>query len=196
VAKSPPIDPRGAALGRAELEALYRSYGPLVRRRARSLLGDDPEAQDAMQEVFVRVIGAMAEFRGQSQPSTWLYRITTNLCLNRLRDGKRRRDHLLRLGEDAVASSAPRTQSGPPPETRATLRRVLAGIPEELAEIAIFYYVDEMDQAEIATILGVSRRTIGYRLDRFRAEAQRILGDAAIAAPTGAGVPNAGGKTG
>jgi RNA polymerase sigma-70 factor, ECF subfamily len=191
----PPPDPRGATLGRAELEALYRSYGPLVRRRARSLLGDDLEAQDAMQEVFVRVIGAMAEFRGQSQPSTWLYRITTNLCLNRLRDGRRRRDHLLRLGEDAVAASPPRS-SGPPPEARATLRRVLGDIPAELAEIAIYYYVDEMDQAEIATILGVSRRTIGYRLDRFRAEAQRILDDAAVAAPAGDGVPKAGGKTG
>ena len=79
--KSPAID-------RGELEALYRSYGALVKRRARGILGDEQEAQDAMQEVFVRVIAAMGEFRGQSQPSTWLYRITTNLCLNRIRDSR------------------------------------------------------------------------------------------------------------
>ena len=187
MAKSPAID-------RAELEALYRSYGPLVRRRARGILGDDLEAQDALQEVFIRVIGAMGEFRRQSQPSTWLYRITTNLCLNRIRDGRRRREHLNRIGEEALA--LPERPSAPAPESRATLRRILADIDPELCEIAIYYYVDEMDQVEIAKILGVSRRTIGYRLDRFRSEAQRVLGERGVAALAGAGVPKAGGETG
>jgi RNA polymerase sigma-70 factor (ECF subfamily) len=181
LAKSPAID-------RAELEALYRAYGPLVRRRARGLLGDDLEAQDALQEVFVRVIGAMGEFRRQSQPSTWLYRITTNLCLNRIRDGRRRREHLNRLGEESLTRQQ-QPGGNLPPETRATLRRILGDIEPELAEIAIYYYVDEMDQVEIATILGVSRRTIGYRLDRFRSEAQRVLGERGVAARMGGGVP-------
>ena len=184
------------AIDRAELEALYRSYGPLVRRRARTLLGDDLEAQDALQEVFVRVIGAMGEFRRQSQPSTWLYRITTNLCLNRIRDGRRRREHLQPTGRGSGGVPGHGGQRGLPPETRATLRRVLGDIAPELAEIAIYYYVDEMDQVEIAQILGVSRRTIGYRLDRFRSEAQRVLGERGLAALTGAGVPKAGGETG
>jgi RNA polymerase sigma-70 factor (ECF subfamily) len=183
---------QGRAIDRAELEALYRAYGPLVRRRARTLLGDDLEAQDALQEVFVRVIGAMNEFRRQSQPSTWLYRITTNLCLNRLRDGRRRRDHLARLGDEAARMSrAP----GLSPEARAALRRVLAEVSPELSEIAVYYYVDDMDQAEIANALGVSRRTIGYRLDRFRIEAQKALSDEPIALGRGAGVPKPGGET-
>jgi RNA polymerase sigma-70 factor (ECF subfamily) len=185
VAKSPAID-------RGELEALYRSYGALVKRRARGILGDETEAQDAMQEVFVRVIGAMHEFRRQSQPSTWLYRITTNLCLNRLRDGRRRRDHLSRLGQEAVAS--PRSTANVSPETKATLHRVLANVPAELSEIAVYYYVDEMDQAEIAKLVGVARRTVGYRLDRFRAEAAKLL--EIPAAATGSGVPKAGGSNG
>jgi RNA polymerase sigma-70 factor, ECF subfamily len=185
---------KGPAIDRAELEALYRQYGPLVRRRARGLLGDDFEAQDAMQEVFVRVIGAMGEFRGQSQPSTWLYRITTNLCLNRIRDTRRRREHLSRLAESAAQAPG---DVGSSSEVRALLRRVLAQVPEDLAEIGVYYYVDEMDQAEIAEILGVSRRTIGYRLDRFRAESLRLLGDAPAFAPgKGAGVPKVGGETG
>lgn len=184
---------KGAAIDRAELEALYRTYGPLVRRRARSLLGDDLEAQDALQEVFVRVIGAMNEFRGQSQPSTWLYRITTNLCLNRIRDSRRRRDHLARLAEGETHAARVSTT---PAESRAILRRLLADLPEELAEIAVYYHVDEMDQAEIAAILGVSRRTIGYRLDRFREEAQRRLGDPGIAANALTGVQKSGPEPG
>ena len=186
MAKSPAID-------RGELEALYRSYGALVKRRARGILGDEHEAQDAMQEVFVRVIGAMSEFRRQSQPSTWLYRITTNLCLNRLRDGRRRRDHLSRLGQEAANS--PRGQALSP-ELRATLERVLATLPGELSEVAVYYYVDEMDQAEIAKLVGVARRTVGYRLDRFRAEAGKLLGTAVPAVAEGSGVPKAGGSSG
>jgi RNA polymerase sigma factor (sigma-70 family) len=176
-----------AAITRAELEALYRCYGPLVRRRARGILGDDLEAQDAVQEVFVRVLRSAGEFRRQSQPSTWLYRIATNLCLNRVRDGRRRREHLDRFGEELHHAPTP---SGPSPDNRATLRRVLAQVPQELAEIAVYYWVDEMDQAEIAEILGLSRRTVGNRLERFRAEALRVLGDGGrVAAAPPAGVP-------
>jgi RNA polymerase sigma-70 factor, ECF subfamily len=193
VAKGPAEDSsdRQSGIARGELEALYRTYGALVRRRARGILGDETEAQDAMQEVFVRVIGAMGEFRRQSQPSTWLYRITTNLCLNRLRDGRRRRDHLSRLGQEAIASPRLSTVS---PELRATLDRILAVIPAELSEIAVYYYVDEMDQAEIAKLVGVARRTVGYRLDRFREEAMKLLGTSLPAAKDDSGVSKAGGS--
>jgi len=147
-----------------------------------------------MQEVFVRVIAAMGEFRGQSQPSTWLYRITTNLCLNRIRDSKRRRDRLAEAADDGREPMAPAPP--PTPEARSTLSALLARVSEELAQVAVFYYVDDMDQAEIAAVLGVSRRTIGYRLDRFREEAQRVLGEGGVAAPVGSGVPKAEGESG
>lgn len=168
-------------MDRAEIEALYRQYGPLVRRRARTILGDDLEAQDAVQEVFVRVLLAMSEFRRQSQPSTWLYRITTNLCLNRIRDGRRRRDRLQRWA-DADANPLPAPPS-PAPDVRAVLGNLLARVSDELAEIAVYYFVDEMDQAEIAKLLGVSRRTIGYRLERFDREAQDALRPDVAASP-------------
>lgn len=183
-----------ANINRAEIEELYRKYGALVRRRARSILGDEHEAQDAMQEVFVRVIAAMAEFRGQSQPSTWLYRITTNLCLNRIRDSRRRRDRLAEASEQGNEPMVPTAPAAP--DDRAALRAVLAHVDDELAQVAVLYYVDDMDQAEIAVVLGVSRRTIGYRLDRFREEAQKVLADGGIAATTAAGVPRAEGKSG
>ncbi len=190
-----PLAKVGHAIDRSELEALYRKFGALVRRRARSILGDDTEAQDAMQEVFIRVIGALSEFRGQSQPSTWLYRITTNLCLNRIRDTRRRRDHLSRIGDEVVHAGLVAS----PPEASVTLRQLLPKLTPELAEIAVYYYADEMDQAEIAKILGVSRRTIGYRLDRFHSEAARLLqgiGPDGVAAGLPFGGQKVGGKSG
>jgi RNA polymerase sigma-70 factor (ECF subfamily) len=186
--------PTSPAIDRQELEALYRKYGPLVRRRARGILGDDAEAQDALQEVFVRVIRAMGEFRRQSQPSTWLYRITTNLCLNRIRDGRRRRERLLEVAESQDALATP--VAPPSAETRAMLASLLERVPEDLAQVAVYYFVDEMDQAEIAVMLGVSRRTIGYRLDRFRERALAHLGETGLAALAAPGVKKAEGGSG
>ncbi|RMG14381.1 MAG: sigma-70 family RNA polymerase sigma factor [Deltaproteobacteria bacterium] len=145
----------------AEVEALYRRYGPSVRRRARRILGRDDLADDAVQEVFVRVLKRWDSFRGQSSPMTWLYRITTNLCLNHLRDSARRTQILAERPPDAPASD------GDPTERRLTVAELLAQVPEGLREIAVYYYVDQMSQAEIAELLGVSRRTVGNRLAAF-----------------------------
>ncbi len=186
--------PRPPTVDRREIEELYRAFGPLVRRRARSILGDDLEAQDALQEVFVRVIRSMGEFRRQSQPSTWLYRITTNLCLNRIRDSRRRRARLSQIADERAG--APPASPTPSAESRVALQGILHQLPAELAEIGVYYHVDEMDQAEIARLLGVSRRTIGYRLERFLAEAQKLLGEGRVATTGPLGVPKAGGEPG
>src|SRR5512140_2099465 len=71
-----------------DVEDLSRRYGPMVLRRCRQLLRDDDEALDACQDVFVRLL----EHRGglhDSYPSSLLYRIATNVCLNRIRDRRR-----------------------------------------------------------------------------------------------------------
>ena len=169
--------PRSGSFDRQEVEALFRRFGPLVRRRARGILGNDAEAEDAVQDVFVKVLSALDEFRGDSQPSTWLYRITTNLCLNRLRDGKRHRGRLDEIAVNrADASQAAISRPDAQADQRLTLRALLRDVPEDLAEAAVYYHVDEMDQEEIAALTGVARRTVGYRLERFREEAQARLG--------------------
>ena len=153
------------SMDHAEIEALYRTYGPSVRRRARAILGDDQAAEDVMHEVFVTAIQARERFRGEASPMTWMYRIATNRCLNLLRDRSTRARLLAREHRDATMTSGPAT------EARLVLRRVLDQVPAELCEIAIYYFVDQMNQDEIAAIVGVSRRTVGNRLDEFRAAA-------------------------
>ncbi len=168
-----PSLPSRRTIDRDEIKALFSRYGPLVLRRARRILRNEAEAEDAMQDVFIKVLASIETFRGESQPSTWLYRITTNLCLNRLRDHRRHRE---RLANDALArSDGPGTLG--PPENRMTISALLAELPQELSETAVYYYVDEMDQEEIAAISGIARRTVGYRLERFRALALARLGN-------------------
>ena len=146
----------------AAIEALYRKYGPAVLRRARAILRDEQAGRDVMQEVFIQAIRESGAFRGEASPMTWIYRITTNLCLNRIRDEGRRAQLLaehLPDEEEARPATA---------EQKVTLAAILRQVPDELREIAVYYYVDQMSHDEIAALVKVSRRTVGNRLDEFR----------------------------
>lgn len=147
-------------MDRSALEDMYRRYGACVLRRARQLLRDDAAARDALHDVFLKAWRGGETFRHESSPVTWLYHITTNYCLNQLRDQSRRRELLRDCAEDA---SPPL-----PVDERVFAIELLDQIPEELRAIAVYYFVDQMNQDEIATIVGTSRRTVGNRLDELR----------------------------
>jgi RNA polymerase sigma factor (sigma-70 family) len=83
--------------------------------------------------------------------------VTTNYCLNQIRNDRRRR-----FGEQ----NAPAASSAP---SELSLSLVLRGLPESLHELAVYYYVDQLSQDEIALLLGVSQRTVSNRLREFRA---------------------------
>jgi RNA polymerase sigma-70 factor (ECF subfamily) len=143
------------------LDQIYERHSKSVYRRALQLLGDRGAAEDATQEVFVRVIRAGGIVPAEPTPTAWLYRVTTNLCLNRLRDHTRQQALLASnyAVEDTVAPAA---------EAHATVSQILDRVPEELQEAAIYFFVDGLTYDEIAPLLGVSRRTVSNRLSAFR----------------------------
>jgi RNA polymerase sigma factor (sigma-70 family) len=73
-----------------DVEQLYRRYAPMVLRRCRRLLQNEEQAVDAMQDVFVRLLAHRERLHG-SYPSSLLYRMATNVCLNIIRDQKSRK---------------------------------------------------------------------------------------------------------
>jgi RNA polymerase sigma-70 factor, ECF subfamily len=148
------------------IEELYRQHAGMVLRRARQLVGEDA-AEDIVHEVFIRAARSFMGFRGQSSVTTWLYRITTNQCLNHIRDEATRR---LR-----TTSAPPPTTSVAPTEDRLGVSQMLRKLPSELREVAVYYYVDQMDQREIAEVIGVSERTVRNRLQAFLSVAREEL---------------------
>ncbi len=72
-----------------DIDRLYRTYGPMVLRRCRRLLRDEDQALDAMQDVFARLLQHGDRLTAE-YPSSLLYRMATNLCLNRLRERRGR----------------------------------------------------------------------------------------------------------
>ena len=164
-----------------DIAQLFERHGPRVYRRALRLLGNPGDAEEATQEIFLRVFRAASGFREQSQMTTWLYQITTNYCLNLIRDRSRRAQiheaHLMPMAEESSRSAPTR------PEDLVLLRRLLAAADERQAAAAVYVFLDGMSHEEAAELLGVSKRTVGNLLERFQAWAQEQIEPPAVAAP-------------
>ena len=152
-----------------DVEALYTRYGPMVLRRCRYLLRDEADALDAMQDTFVQVLRHRERLDARG-PSSLLYCIATNVCLNRLRTLRRRpRD----AGEELLAGIA----SSEDVESRAVaawlLDRVFASERASTRTMAVLHYVDGMTLEEVArhsrlSVSGVRKRLAGLS-ERARA---------------------------
>jgi RNA polymerase sigma factor (sigma-70 family) len=154
-----------------DVEAVSRRYGPMVLRRCRRLLGDEQEALDACQDVFVRIVQRRARLDAR-YPSSLLYRIATNVCLNRLRDRRRApvtRDEavlyeIARAGEPGAASDA-----------RLLLDRLFGRHPESSRTIAVLHYVDGLTLEEVAAEIGMSVSGVRKRLRALRASLTELI---------------------
>jgi len=150
---------------------LYRQYAATVLRRAMRFY-DRHEAEEVVHEVFMRVWDAMNDFRGASSPVTWLWRITTNHCLNRLRDSKRRAELLVERAGEVPGTRQTSTDA----ETALFLRQIWRSLDPELTVVGMYHFVDGMTQDQIGHILGCSPRTVGNRLVAIRAHARQVAG--------------------
>ncbi len=128
-------------------------------RRARTILGSEAEAQETLQELFLSLLDRPEQFAGRSSITTFLYRMTTNLCLNKLRDSRNRRSLLERNSVSGVAEDTS--------FAKLEVAELLARLPEPLGQVAVYYYMDEMSQAEISEVLGCSRRMVGKHLSKL-----------------------------
>ncbi len=167
------IDEREKKLLAVDVESLYRKYGPMVLRRCRSLLLDEEQALDAMQETFVKLIRYRERLTDKA-PSSMLYCIATNVCLNMMRSSRRRPQS---AGDDALD----RIASSEDVEARVLDRHLLDSIfGRERAStrtMAVLHYVDGMTLEEVAKHVGLSVSGVRKRL-RLLKERTRALGEA------------------
>ncbi|HWN67836.1 MAG TPA: RNA polymerase sigma factor [Haliangium sp.] len=147
-----------------DIEAVYRAHGHAVLRRAKALLGNEAEAQEVLQEVFMTLLRDPEAYGGRSSMTTWLYRVTTNMCFNRARDARNRQ----RLLEAHMAPAVHHAHQESA-DLWAVARQFLDRMPEDLVQATIYYSIDGMTHQEIAEVLGCSRRQVGNLLERARA---------------------------
>lgn len=142
---------------------MYRAHAGNAFRRACQLLGHAADAHEVVHDVFLSLVERPEQHAGRSRMSTFLYSAVTHACLNRLRDRKNRSHLLLQH----ASSLPPSLHSQPEAEQLLLLRALVARIPEALAQVAVYRYMDELTHQEIAEILGCSRRHVGNLLERL-----------------------------
>lgn len=154
---------------RDEVEHFFDAYGPMVLRRARTLLGDEDEAKDVMQEVFMKAMSENLQIEVSAQAASWLYRVTTNLCLNQIRNSGRRRA----LARQHLSKDEP---AQPAPDAAQLARQLLSEADEQWSRAAVLVHVDGMSYQEASDVLGVSTRSVSNFLTRFRTFALERMG--------------------
>jgi RNA polymerase sigma-70 factor (ECF subfamily) len=136
----------------APVASLYAKYGPMVLRRCRRLLRDEAQAVDAMHDVFVLVTRHQHRL-DTAAPSSLLYRLATNVCLNHLRTAQRRPED---ADDEVVLSIARDLDLESRTHARSLLARLFAEEPESTATIAVLHYLDGMTWEEVAAEVGLS----------------------------------------
>ncbi len=154
---------------------LFEAFGDRVYRLSFNLLGCHAEAEDATQEIFLRIYDKAGSFAGRSKVSTWVHRLTVNFCLNLLKARKRRP---LALVEEALeeSESQERSVSGDleQRETAALVHSLLARLPVEARTIFVLREVDCCSYQEIGEILDLPAGTVMSRLSRARAKFRQL----------------------
>jgi RNA polymerase sigma-70 factor (ECF subfamily) len=211
-----PVEPLGPACGRTEtreeadsiVEGLRHgdeeAFSSLVRREgarllatARRLLGNDQDAEDAVQDAFLQAHRAIDRFNGESRISTWLHRILINASLMKLRSRRRKPeqplDEMPQLDENGSCFrpisgwECPSDELLERAETQAMVRRAIDRLPRSYREVLVPRDIQDLDTEETAALLGASVNAIKVRLHRAR-QTLRTLLEAELAAPVDRGV--------
>ena len=167
----------------AALAPLMERWEVPVKRFVYRLVGNQAEAEDVAQDVFVRVYTKRLTYRAGAKFSTWCFAIAANLARNRLRWWRRRPvlslDAWANAGGEAADESragATGAQAAERREQIAVVRSAVAALPFDLRTALVLFEYEEQSVAEIASALGCTAKAVENRLYRARQRLQAALG--------------------
>ncbi len=167
-------------------ERLVRTHGGRMLMVARSMLRNEEEARDAVQDAFLSAFRAIGDFQGDSRLSTWLHRIVVNAALMKLRTRRRKPEEsidafLPKFQEDGhfatpvfewKDSALGRLESE---QLDAFVRRAIERLPDTYREILILRDIEELNTAETGKMLHISANAVKTRLHRARQALRGVL---------------------
>ncbi|MFL6215401.1 MAG: RNA polymerase sigma factor [Blastocatellia bacterium] len=164
----------------AWFEVLMRRYNQRLYRVSRSIVGDDAEAEDVMQEAYVRAYQHLDQFDGRARFATWLTRIAVHEALARLRHRRR----VVEIDAFAESSENPMIPAAntPNPEQEVLIRTLgvilesaINQLPAAYRSVFMLREMEEMSTAETAECLGLSEEAVKVRLHRARARLRKTI---------------------
>lgn len=165
----------------AAFNELVRAYEKRVFRLVLRMLGDRAEAEDVAQDVFITVFKSIDSFRGESKLSTWMFRVATNHCKNRIkyldRRARGKKGELDEVSEQGALESASMSssamiarpdQQAEANQIEAIVRAAIAELDEDQRELVVLRDVENLSYEEIQQITGLPEGTVKSRLHRAR----------------------------
>ena len=163
-------------------EQLVLRYQTQVYNLALRMVSNDADAQDLAQEAFVRAWRALGSFQFSSQFSTWLYRLTSNICIDFLRAQKKHKAVSLTVLQDDETQQWDMEDSNPLPEEQMidreeqeALARAIEALDPEYRQVLILRIVNDCSYQQIAEVLGIREGTVKSRLSRAREQLRKKL---------------------
>jgi RNA polymerase sigma-70 factor (ECF subfamily) len=154
-------------------ERLYALHGARMKNVARNLLGNPIDAEDAVQETFLKVQRSIASFRGQSSFVTWSYRILINTCYDARRSRLRKKEV---ANDDSEDSPRPEPRApGAHPSLRMALERALASLTKHQRDVFLLYEVEGFHHAEIAGMLEITETASKNTLFQAKRNLRQVL---------------------
>jgi len=153
-------------------------YRAALERHARGIVKDPQEARDAVQEVFIKAMRERRFFDEEFKIRAWLFRVTTNLCFNVVRDRRRRGGILANMPEESVPQGRTRgtTDTVWGGQLRAGVLEAIEDLSPAHREILMLRYYKDLSYAEIAAVLDIRMGTVMSRLSRARGRLGQVLG--------------------
>jgi RNA polymerase sigma factor (sigma-70 family) len=157
-------------------ERLYRQHAARMKSMARNLLGTTSDAEDAVQETFLKIQRSISSFRGQSSFATWSFRILINTCYDARRSRMRKKE--VSQDEPEGAESAPRPEPRAPgshPSLRLALERAVGQLTRQQREVFLMYEVEGLRHSEIAAVLEISETASKNTLFQAKKNLRQML---------------------
>ena len=193
---------RAAEGDSAAFETLVERYQQQVYNLALRMVSSHADAQDLAQEAFIRAWRALPSFHRTAQFSTWLYRLTSNICIDFLRAQKRRKVVSLTMLQDDEDKQWELPDGDPLPEQRMidreereALSRAFQALDPDYRQVLTLRIVNGCSYQEIGEILNLPEGTVKSRLSRARDQLRKKMNASGNISGTNASNPQKGGRT-
>jgi RNA polymerase sigma-70 factor (ECF subfamily) len=162
----------------AAFEQIYRAHSGRLYSVACRLVGNQADAEDLLQDIFLAAHRKLDSFRGDSALGTWLYRLATNLCLDYLRSKAVRTSQVTDALDDepGLADATSRTLADRT-VARMDLERALAKLPEGCRAAFVLHDIEGLEHREVGEILGVAEGTSKSQVHKARLRLRALLAE-------------------
>jgi RNA polymerase sigma factor, sigma-70 family len=165
--------------GEKEFNAIVKQFSKSINNHAYYMLGNREDAEDATYEAFLKIHRGLESFRGESKLSTWIWRITNNVCLTAR---AKKRLPTISIEDELDAECNPVVSDNASPhdvvarkETRQQLNQLIARLPDKEGTALTLYYFEEMDYKEIADVMKIPTGSVATALHRGRERLRLLL---------------------